>query len=735
MVLALPFGYNPVQFLYVSPEHPHPMAPQVFAGKYVVQEEVARGGMGVIYRALDRTLNRVVAIKLVHAHLSGDASFAERFLREARAMARLQHEHIVSIYAVEEDGGTQFLVMEFCPGRNLREIIRKQPARSVRDVVRLAQQLASALAYAHAQGVIHRDIKPANVLVDKQGKAKLTDFGIAAALDEAALTSAGQVIGTPEYMSPEQARGLKLDGRSDLFSLGIVMYEMLTGRTPYAESSGTSILGKLVSDREELTLQFPSHVPPVVRGVVQDLLRRDRDNRFSDAETLANQLPEILYTVPETPPPTVPDEPDRTMISTTSPIHTEERPRFTSPSAPTVIAPSAGRGYQDETVFAAAPAIHPDSRKSPQAEERTPVRPPQPQTASTYKVSQPTVSPPPPAPTGSPIKSLMVGGLLLVVALIGLVSYLGSRPDNRPADAVRPVPQPETNPPSPPPSDQKAALLEARLKDRENHLTKLETLLSSTVDPLQLGKQATDCSELKALATETYGKYEDAVREVNRVRRELEQEPVTPISRPAHLDMKCPSGKPSSIALKPTSPPAPPAAVKPTSELTPSVTASKPELSTPKGEIHSGSAAITSGSDPEPKPDVPAVSPAKPELKPEPPSPAPPAQVATGFPDAQLRSLLDRFTHAYERRDVDTLRAISRMGEARQRNIDTMFHSYETFKLSITSVTPHENGAAAVIIIDTAMTATGETVDLSPIAKKINLRISRQGEAWDKIVW
>src|SRR4029079_8296570 len=134
---------------------------------------------------------------------------------------------------VEEEQSTQFLVMEYCPGSNLRAIIRSRPPLPVREAVHLAQQVASALAYAHAQGVFHRDIKPANVLVDKQGKAKLTDFGIAAALDEAALTSAGQIIGTPEYMSPEQARGLKPDGRTDLYSLGIVLYEMLTGKTPY----------------------------------------------------------------------------------------------------------------------------------------------------------------------------------------------------------------------------------------------------------------------------------------------------------------------------------------------------------------------------------------------------------------------------------------------------------------------------------------------------------------------
>lgn len=292
------------------------MKPQVLAGKYVVQEEIARGGMGVIYKALDRTLNRIVAVKLVHAQLSNDSLFAERFLQEARTMARLHHQNIVSIHAIEEDRGTQFLVMEFCSGSNLRYIIRTQSPLPVYAAVSLAQQMAFALAYAHTQGVIHRDIKPANVIVDRQGTAKLMDFGIAAALDKATLTSAGQVIGTPEYMSPEQARGMRLDGRSDLYSLGIVMYEMLTGRSPYAESSGTSILGQLAYDRSELELQFPGSVPSFVQNVVRDLVRQNPDERIADADTLASHLHEILHTLPQAPLPPAQDESELTISST-----------------------------------------------------------------------------------------------------------------------------------------------------------------------------------------------------------------------------------------------------------------------------------------------------------------------------------------------------------------------------------------------------------------------------------
>ena len=192
------------------------MPDRIFSGKYVVQEEIAKGGMGVIYKALDRTLNRHVAIKVIHEHFSGDASFTERFLREARAMARLHHENIVTIFSVEEERGAHFIVMEYFPGVDLRARIKARKTLSVHESLDIALQVANALIFAHSQSIVHRDIKPANILVDTRGRVKLTDFGIAAALDEASITSTGQVIGTPEYMSPEQAAGKEVDGRTDL---------------------------------------------------------------------------------------------------------------------------------------------------------------------------------------------------------------------------------------------------------------------------------------------------------------------------------------------------------------------------------------------------------------------------------------------------------------------------------------------------------------------------------------
>ncbi|MDH4079543.1 MAG: protein kinase [Nitrospira sp.] len=596
IALPLLLGYNPhTRYVIHTVE---PMTPQVFAGKYVVQEEIARGGMGVIYKALDRTLNRTVAIKLVHAHFSGDASFAERFLREARAMGRLQHKNIVTIYAVEEERNTQFLVMEFCPGTNLRDLIRTQSTLPLRDAVSLAEQLASALAYAHTRGVIHRDIKPANALVNQQGTAKLTDFGIAAALDEAALTSAGQIIGTPEYMSPEQARGWKLDGRSDLYSLGIVLYEMLTGKTPYPESSGTAILGKLAHDREELSLSFPSHVPSLVQGVVRDLLRRNPDDRIADADILASQLHELLYTLPETPEAMVPDTSEPTEILPSPMSHTRGPTRpivrdMESPIAPgrpqtppeyrfTPSATESRPSVADHTI--PLPRRDRTGPRPSRSESITPPLPPE------------IVAPPPTRPLGVIVA---VGIVLIGLTAIGIISYFPSQ-------------------------------------------------LESTSS----GDKSIDLPP-----------------------RQIDTEPQPPAPLPN------PTAK---VEIEPPQPILPPQPMSPSEKnesLTPSV------------------------------------------------------QAVTTFPDATLQSLLDRFQQAYERQDLAELRSISRMDQARQRYVEEMFRTYKTLKLSRPTLTREENGAAAVLLIELAITTTGETVDLTPIARKITLHIPRQGDAWDKIVW
>ena len=249
------------------------MAELVFSDKYEVVEQIAQGGMGIVYKAMDRKLNRVVALKVVHPHLTSDSTFLQRFLREARAMARLQHENIVSIFSVEQDRGTQFIVMEYFQGTNLLNKIQPNVSFPLHEAITITYQIAKALGYAHEHGIIHRDVKPANVLIGSENRVKLTDFGIAAALDEAPLTSAGQLIGTLLYMSPEQARDTTLDGRSDLYSLGLMFYEMLTGTHPRRNLSNAAILGMLTAEEKAPPLAFPPSVPAEVQAVAKDLLR------------------------------------------------------------------------------------------------------------------------------------------------------------------------------------------------------------------------------------------------------------------------------------------------------------------------------------------------------------------------------------------------------------------------------------------------------------------------------
>lgn len=654
------------------------MPEQILAGKYVVQSEIAKGGMGVIYKALDRTLNRVVAIKLVHAHLSGDSSFVERFLREARAMARLQHDNIVTIYAVEENQGTQLLVMEYFQGSNLRVLTKNRPRLPLRDIVSITHQLASALAFAHAHGIIHRDIKPANVLIDKRGKAKLTDFGIAAALDEASITSTGQVIGTPEYMSPEQACGTKLDGRSDLYSVGIMLYEMLTGKTPYGDGSKTSILGKLAFDQQELSLPFPSDVPSMLQGVVRDLLRRQRDERIPDADTLVTQLHEILYILPASPAVPTSSESDATVLI--SPPSVAYGPDKTQPDPPTAIGAGGHTKTQVEPIATESTRIPPPTATpqspAPSNWDETTVLPSR-SLKSDDSVKRPPPSAPAPPPSPPPQSSFrlipLIGWSLVIVALvIGLIYYSAEFPGPDP----QPPPQPTPPPPSPP-VDPKRVILEARLKEREANMSKLEELIRGTAKRLPEEIQTSECTELKVLLAETYGKLAGAVRDVNVVRQELEREPLSAPTRPSELELSCEPPKPF----------------------------------------------------PQPRPKKPATP------MPPPPSPSPPVKDTMAFPDAQLSSLLEKFKMAYERRDFDMLRTMSGFKEGRERNIEFMFSNYTSFKASIQNIKLTDDGATAQLVLDKAMSTTGETVSLSPISKTYNLQISRQGDAWDKVIW
>lgn len=400
------------------------MPDRIFSGKYVVQEEIAKGGMGVIYKALDRTLNRLVAIKVIHEHFSGDASFTERFLREARAMARLQHENIVTIFSVEEERGAHFIVMEYFAGMDLRARLKARQVLPVRESVDIALQIANALTFAHSQGIVHRDIKPANILVDNRGRVKLTDFGIAAALDEASITSTGQVIGTPEYMSPEQAAGEEVDGRTDLYSLGIVLHEMVVGQTPFRNLPKTSILSKLLDPQFEIPLIFSAETPSAVKAIVEDLVRRDPEHRTPRAAILSNQLKDCLAAFPKQEgedTPTIIATPPLTRVTRATTMNASPVPHETQPTPSTE-------------------PLRPDIEPGPRL-QASPRQPPSPtEDEATDILPRPkTLLSPPPQDTSlwkTPNWALVAFGVVTLILMLGGLTFLLSKAGWSPTPAA-----------------------------------------------------------------------------------------------------------------------------------------------------------------------------------------------------------------------------------------------------------------------------------------------------------
>ena len=203
-------------------------------GKYEVEQVIGRGGMGIVLKAFDPGLNRIVAIKVIAPQLAASGSMRRRFVREAKAAAAVCNDHVVTIHHVDTSGSLPYLVMQYVPGPSLQERLDRAGPLELKEILRIAMQTASGLAAAHAQGLIHRDVKPANILLeDDMERVKLTDFGLARAMDDVRITQSAVLAGTPQYMAPEQARGEPLDPRADLFSLGCVLYTMCVGRPPF----------------------------------------------------------------------------------------------------------------------------------------------------------------------------------------------------------------------------------------------------------------------------------------------------------------------------------------------------------------------------------------------------------------------------------------------------------------------------------------------------------------------
>lgn len=277
---------------------PGGMVPGRKIGPYRITGEAGKGGMGVVYRAHDTALDRDVAIKILPAHLSTDEEFIRRFVREARSAARLDHPAVVQIYqagrmVVEGNSGPCFIAMQYFDGRPLSDLIASEGRLPPQRALDIAKQVAEGLAAAHAAGVVHRDIKSSNILVGEGDRVKVTDFGLAVCLERTGrtrITETGAYLGTPEYSSPEQCEGTDLDGRTDIYSLGIVLYEMLTGRVPFSAPTPIKLFDRIVREAPEPVSRAVPGLPREVSAVVDRMLAKRRADRYGSAEELLSAL-------------------------------------------------------------------------------------------------------------------------------------------------------------------------------------------------------------------------------------------------------------------------------------------------------------------------------------------------------------------------------------------------------------------------------------------------------------
>jgi WD40 repeat protein/serine/threonine protein kinase len=264
-------------------------------GHYDVLEVVGKGGMGVVLRAFDDKLHRVIAIKVLAPHLAGSVTARQRFVREARAAAAVTHDNVIDIHAVEDTGPVPYLVMQFIDGQTLQDKLDGTGPPHLKEILRIGRQVADGLAAAHKQGLIHRDVKPANILLENGvERVKITDFGLARAVDDASLTQSGMVAGTPQYMSPEQAESKTVDHRSDVFSLGSVLYAMCTGHAPFRASGAVAVLKRVCEDTPRPIREVSPEIPDWLEGIVAKLHAKDPANRFQSAAEVAELLGQHL---------------------------------------------------------------------------------------------------------------------------------------------------------------------------------------------------------------------------------------------------------------------------------------------------------------------------------------------------------------------------------------------------------------------------------------------------------
>jgi serine/threonine protein kinase len=272
----------------------------VFAERYQIVEELGGGGMGNVFRAVDKKLNEEVALKLIRPEIALDKATLERFHNELKVARKISQRHVGRMYELMEANGRHFITMEYVAGQDLRALTRQTGRLTISKAVSIAVEVCEGLAEAHRLGVIHRDLKPSNIIIDKQGNARIMDFGIARSIHGKSLTGEGIIIGTPEYMSPEQVEGKDVDQRSDIYSLGIILFEMVTGRVPFEGDTPFTIGVKHKSEKPQNPKILNPQIPDDLGRLILKCLAKDREARYPSAEALRLDLQKIEKTLPST---------------------------------------------------------------------------------------------------------------------------------------------------------------------------------------------------------------------------------------------------------------------------------------------------------------------------------------------------------------------------------------------------------------------------------------------------
>ncbi|HEY8068759.1 MAG TPA: DUF6719 family protein [Burkholderiales bacterium] len=372
------------------------MADLVSLGRYQLRRVLGRGAMGVVYEGLDPTLDRRVAVKTILKSVGLDEeterAYSERFVREAKAVARLNHPNIVQVYDFGQENEVAYLVMEFIQGKELRSFISATERVTTQECVRIMGELLDALDFAHERGVIHRDIKPANVILDEQRRVKLADFGVARVQDSDR-SAAGTMVGTPAFMSPEQIQGLKIDRRTDIFSAGVVFYQLLTGEAPFKGEGAWTVAKKIMQDEPPPPSSIVSNVSPTFDGIVERALAKNPAERFATAREFADALRGALVSAPAARPAPKHKAPAPAQVTSPRPapddatVAIPERPRAAasppeekkrSSAVPAILAAAVIAGGIGAYLFlgrATAPAPVSNSAPAPQAEKPVPAKP------------------------------------------------------------------------------------------------------------------------------------------------------------------------------------------------------------------------------------------------------------------------------------------------------------------------------------------------------------------------